>query len=148
MTANYFVDTNILVYFRDASESDKQRIAKNWLSALCWKSRTGRLSYQVLNEYYVTVTRKRRPGLNPQEARADVRSLYAWNPIAIDRQAMETAWAIQDRYRFSWWDALIFSAAQKSGCDYLLSEDMQHEQDVNGIVVLNPFLSGIELPSE
>ena len=61
MTAPVFADTNVLVYARDAGESEKQPMAVQWLTSL-WKRRLGRLSYEVLNEYYVTVTRKLRPG--------------------------------------------------------------------------------------
>lgn len=67
MSDNLFVDTTILVYYRDSSESEKQLIAENWLTAL-WKNKLGRISFQVLNEYYIAVTRKLNPGLEPQPA--------------------------------------------------------------------------------
>lgn len=77
MTALYFVDTNVLVYSRDQSETDKSPIAKAWLDYL-WRSRQGRLSMQVLQEYYHTVTRRLTPGLTPEAARADIRDLFVW----------------------------------------------------------------------
>jgi predicted nucleic acid-binding protein len=113
-----FVDTNVLVHARDTSEADKQRAAMRWLEAL-WTQKAGRLSYQVLQEFYVTVTRKLRPGLSPDEARDDIRSLLLWEPVSTGSRMLEQAWSVQDRYRLSWWDSLIVAAAQVSGCDYL-----------------------------
>jgi predicted nucleic acid-binding protein len=138
MTGLCFVDTNVLVYFRDASEPQKQRRARAWLERL-WASRAGRLSYQVLSEFYVTVTQRLDPGLEPVAARTDVRNLMAWQPVSADRAVMERAWAVQDRYRLSWWDALIVSAAQKAGCEILLTEDLQDGQVLDGPRVVDPF---------
>jgi len=143
MTA-IFVDTNVFVYFRDASEPEKQASAASWLNAL-WLARAGRTSFQVLNEYYVTVTQRLKPGLDRKSARADVRNLMAWQPTNLDRAVIERAWGIQDRYGFSWWDTLIISAAQKADCSYLLTEDLQHEQRIDGVTLVNPF---IRLPDE
>lgn len=132
MTARVFVDSNVLVYSRDASEPPKQKQALTWMTYL-WQEKIGRLSFQVLNEFYVTVTQKLRPGLDPQRAREDVRSLLAWNPLPGDARIVEGAWLVQDRYKLSWWDALIISAAQASRCSYLLTEDLQEKQDLGGI---------------
>ncbi|MBI4208681.1 MAG: PIN domain-containing protein [Deltaproteobacteria bacterium] len=138
MSGSYFVDTNVLVYARDASEPQKQELAEQWLTFL-WESRNGRLSIQVLNEYYATVTQKLDPGLRPALARKDVRDLMAWQPISLDTQTLENAWTVQDRFKLSWWDSLIVSAAQISGCKYLLTEDIQNQQDLYGLQVVNPF---------
>ena len=139
MSGDCFVDTNILVYVRDASEPEKQKKAHHWLAAL-WESGRGRLSFQVLSEYYVTVTSKLDPGMKAEDARADIRNLMVWKPVEIDRNVMEGAWIVQDRYTFSWWDSLIVAAAQQAGCSCLLTEDMQHEQEVGGITIINPFI--------
>lgn len=133
-----FVDTNVLVYARDASEPDKQPAAMNWLDAL-WEARQGRLSVQVLQEYYVTVTAKLEPGLAAREARTDVRRLGVWDPLAIDRSLLEEAWDVQDRYGFALWDAMIVAAARRLGCRYLLTEDLQAGQDLDGVLVIDPF---------
>ncbi|MBZ0168953.1 tRNA(fMet)-specific endonuclease VapC [Candidatus Methylomirabilis lanthanidiphila] len=138
-----FVDTNVLVYCRDADERDKQPGAQAWLEAL-WRFRTGRVSIQVLAEYYVTVTRKLDPGLSVDRARADVATLRAWRPAALDYGALEAAWTIQNRHRLSWWDALIVAAAQRLGCRYLLSEDFQDRQRFEELEVINPFLHAPE----
>ena len=75
MTGEVFVDTNVLVYARDASEPIKQRRAALWVEHL-WATRSGRTGVQVLNEYYVTVTRKLQPGMPRLQARADVRAVF------------------------------------------------------------------------
>lgn len=134
----YFVDTNVLVYARDASEPEKQHQAARWLQAL-WTERSGRLSAQVLNEYYVVVTEKLRPGLNRDQARADIRDLMAWDPVCTGRVVVEGAWVVQDRHGLSWWDALVVSAAQIAGCAFLLTEDLEHGRDLGGIRVVDPF---------
>lgn len=133
-----FVDSNVLVYHRDQSEPEKQPRAREWLEVL-WESRRGRVSAQVLEEFYVTVTGKLDPGLPVREARSDVRALSAWNPLAIDPSLLPAAWEIEDRYGFSFRDALILAAARRMDCGYLLTEDLQDGQEMEGIEVVNPF---------
>jgi len=138
MNGPIFVDTNLLVYSRDSSEAIKQKAAAAWMSYL-WDSRLGRLSFQVLHEYYITVTRKLTPGLSREQARSDVRDLLAWNPVQNSPAILDIAWAIEDRYRLSWWDALIAGSALVSGCRILLTEDLQHEMFIENLRLLNPF---------
>jgi predicted nucleic acid-binding protein len=133
-----FVDTNVLVYARDASDQEKQATAVAWMQHL-WTSAGGRLSMQVLQEYYVTVTRKLDPGLSAGEARDDIRDLAAWRPIRIDEAIIEAAWRLEDRYGLSFWDSLIVAAAQAAGCEALLTEDLQHGLDVDGLHIADPF---------
>jgi predicted nucleic acid-binding protein len=140
MDDKVFVDTNVLVYAWDSTEPEKQRQALAWMTHL-WKARTGRLSYQVLTEFYITVTRKLDPGMEPERARRNVRLFFPWHPVQIDSRAVETAWQVQDRYRLSWWDALIVSAARSAGCRYLLTENFSSGQEFYEIKVVNPFLS-------
>lgn len=144
MSAKAFVDTNILVYSRDKSEADKQAVALQWLAVL-WQQRSGRISFQTLNEFYVTVTQRLKPGLSRADAQADIRNLLLWNPVAVDATVMENAWLIQERYGFSWWDSLILSAAQIQDCSHILSEDMQHGQQVGNLTIINPFLADISI---
>lgn len=138
MPAPVFVDTNVLVYARDKAAAEKQVTAARWVEHL-WRTREGRLSYQVLQEFYVTVTEKLRPGMDPDAARRDVRSLTSWQPVRVDAPVVEGAWLVQDRYQISWWDALIVSGAQTAECAYLLSEDFQDGQDFGDVRVINPF---------
>jgi predicted nucleic acid-binding protein len=72
-------------------------------------------------------------------ARAEVRDLLAWRPVVVNAGTLQESWKIQDRYRLSFWDALIVAAAKTSSCGYLLTEDLQPEQDLDGVVVVNPF---------
>ncbi len=139
MSDNYFVDTNILVYTRDSNEVVKQPKAKRWLQYL-WQHECGRISAQVMNEYYVTLTQKLSPGLSREQARADLRALNVWQPLEISTALIEAAWDIQDRYGYSWWDTLVITAALFLDCRYLLSEDMQHEQHIGNLTIINPFL--------
>ena len=143
MSAKVFVDTNVLVYSRDASEPEKQPQAMKWMAKL-WETNRGRLSFQVLQEFYVTVTQKLKPGLEISKAQNDVRALLSWRPIAVDAQVMEGAWFIQERYGLGWWDSLILSAAQQSNCRYLLTEDLQESQFFGQLEVINPFQRAFE----
>ena len=138
MSDNIFVDTNILLYSRDASEPQKQAIAAAKLAEL-WETRGGRLSIQVLNEYFVSVTRKIKPGLSPEEAWDDIEALSAWNPLPIDMAILTRAFAVQRRYQLSWWDSMIVAAAEAAGCTRILSEDLSHDASYLGITVENPF---------
>src|ERR1700690_1668290 len=97
MTAPVFVDTNVLIYALDEADRKKQQLAQAWRMEL-WKSRRGRISYQVLQEFYVKVTQKWPTAR--ERARAEVRDLLAWQPVAADATLLERAWRVQDRYRF------------------------------------------------
>lgn len=139
--ASVFVDSNVLLYAVDEADPDKQRVARNWRAEL-WKSRRGRVSFQVLGEFYVNAVRKL-PAAR-EEARAEVRDLLAWNPVVTDAALLERGWKLQDRYRLSYWDALIVAAAKAASCRYLLTEDLQAGQTLDGIEVVNPFLRSPE----
>ncbi len=83
MTDLVFVDSNVLVYNRVASEPVKQRHARTWIEYL-WETGSGRLSFQVLQEFYVIVTAKLKPGLDPEAAETEVRELCSWEPVMTD----------------------------------------------------------------
>ena len=136
-----FVDTNVLLYGEDAADAMKQAQAIAWLGEL-WKRRCGRLSTQVLNEFYVSATRKAKPPMPAGDARAEVRRYQRWQPWQVDHATVESAWAIESRFGLTYRDALIAAAAQQMGCRFLLSEDMQHEQQIDGVQIINPFLVG------
>ena len=138
MSDKVFVDTNILLYSRDASEPEKQAVARARLDAL-WERRTGRLSVQVLNEFFVNATRKLNPGLTPEEAWDDIETLSAWDPLPLDMAVLGRAFVVQRRYELSWWDSMILAAAEVSGCSRILSEDFADGASYFGIKVENPF---------
>ena len=135
MTAPVFVDTNVLVYARDAGDAAKQARAAAWLEFL-WREQVGRTSMQVLSEYYVTLTRKLDPGVSTVEAWDDVSALLTWHPQAIDRAIMQRGREIEQRHRLSWWDSLIVAAAAAQGCALLLSEDLQDGGVYAGVAAL------------
>jgi predicted nucleic acid-binding protein len=137
MTATVFVDTNVLIYALDEADRKKHEAARRWRAEL-WKTRRGRISYQVLQEFYVKVTQKW-PAAR-EAARAEVRDLLAWQPVSVDAMLLKRAWRIQDHHRLSFWDALIVAAAKACSCRYLLTEDLQADQEIDGVVVTNPFL--------
>jgi predicted nucleic acid-binding protein len=136
MTAPIFVDSNVLLYAVDDSNRNKQIAASEWLAEL-WTRRLGRISFQVLGEFYVNAIR-----LNPaarDEARAEVRDLLAWHPVVMDAPLLELGWRYQDRYHLSYWDSLIVAAAKAASCGHLLTEDLQPGQKLDGIEVISPF---------
>ena len=138
-----FVDTNVLLYAEDQADADKHRRARDWLRTL-WLQRRGRLSVQVLNEFYVNATRKLRPAMPAGDARAEVRRYQRWQPWLNDHATVESAWAVESRFKLSYWDALMVAAAQQQGCTLLLTEDLQHDQVIDGVRIINPFLVGPE----
>ena len=147
MTGPVFVDTNVFVYRHDLSDPVKQELAQQWIELLV-HTRKGRLSYQVLQELSATLTRTRGPSFRPSEAREIVEALAAWQPVQIDLFVLQRAWAVQERYRISWWDSLIVAAAQASACRILLTEDLQDAQVFDGVRIVNPFASPGRRPPE
>lgn len=136
MAATIFVDTNVFIYALDPGDPKKQAAAKAWRAEL-WTSRRGRVSFQVLQEFYVKVAQKW-PGSRGL-ARTEVIDLLAWRPVAVSGELVQQGWKIQDRYQLSFWDALIVAAAKAASCEYLLTEDLHPGQDLGGLVVVNPF---------
>lgn len=136
MTATVFVDTNVLIYALDPAEPKKHAAAREWRSEL-WKSHRGRLSIQVMEEFYVKVMQKWPKSRD--QARAEVQDLLAWQPVPMDYSLLELGWKLQDRFQLSFWDSLIVAAAKIAGCRYLLTEDLQHGQNLDGVHVTSPF---------
>lgn len=138
-----FVDTNVLLYAQDLRSPDKRAAASAWLSH-CWKQRVGRISTQVLHEFYANL-RKAAPDLSVTATRELVRRYRAWQAWPVDDSTVDTAWALQDRWQFNYWDALMVSAAQQMGCAVLLTEDLQHGLEVDRLRIVNPFIAGPEI---
>lgn len=138
-----FVDTNVLLYSLDGADRGKQAAALEWLEVL-WRRRSGRLSVQVLNEFYVDASRKLRPPMPAGDVRAEVRRYQQWNPWPNDHATVESAWAVETRFKLNYWDALMVAAAQQQGCAYLITEDLQHDQQIDGVRILDPFQVGPE----
>ncbi len=138
------LDTSVLLYGVDDKDIPKRDQARRWIAA-CWERRCGRVSTQVLHEFYNNARKKFASAIAAGDARAEVRRYQHWQPWLIDHATVETAWAVESRYRLSYWDALVVAAAAQQGCDALLTEDLQHNQDIDGIRILNPFLVGPEV---
>jgi predicted nucleic acid-binding protein len=135
-----FVDSNILIYAHDADAGTKQRIAADRLRDL-WIAGAGRLSTQVLQEFYVNVTRKIDTPLAAGAAREVVRDYAAWIESPVTAATVVRASEIGEVWRISFWDAMILAAAEQSGAEVLLTEDLNAGQRVAGIEILNPFSS-------
>ena len=143
MTVGVFLDTNVLLYGVDDRDVSKRDRARAWI-ATCWERRCGRISTQVLNEYYSNARRKFSSAIASGDVRAEVRRYQHWRPWVIDHPTVETAWAVESRYGLNYWDALMVAAAQQQGCTVLLTEDLQHDQMIDKVRILNPFLAGPE----
>jgi len=136
MTGPIFVDTNVFIYAVDLADPRKQQVAQSWVAGL-WTTRRGRLSLQVIHEFYAKVCQKSLSAREP--ARAAARELFAWRPVAMDTVLIEHAWKFQDRYQLSFWDGLIVAAAKSAACGFLLTEDLRSGHDFDGLIVVNPF---------
>jgi predicted nucleic acid-binding protein len=133
-----FVDTNVLVYAHDLSETQRRPVAQVALDEL-WRTRTGILSTQVLSEFYVVATRKFDPPMPRAAARRIVGAYAAWPVVQVDGPLILAASTLEDRHTLSFWDALIIEAAARGGAVRLLSEDLQTSRRIRGVTVENPF---------
>ncbi|MCO5193160.1 MAG: PIN domain-containing protein [Anaerolineae bacterium] len=133
-----FVDTNILVYAHDAAAGEKHHKARQLLVDL-WQSRLGCVSVQVLQEFYLTVTREVANPLKSEEAAAIIRDLSTWRVHSPQADDILAAIALQTRYQLSFWDAMILHSANALACELLWTEDLHHGQRVNATLIRNPF---------
>jgi predicted nucleic acid-binding protein len=133
-----FVDTNVLVYAYDANAGDKHDVARALLARL-WDNGTGAVSTQVLQEFYVTVTRKVARPLARGRAREVVATYAAWDPHRPSVGDVVAAAALEERHRLAFWDALIVVSAQRQAAGRLLSEDLQSGRRFGDLAVVNPF---------
>jgi len=139
MTERVFVDTNVLIYAHDLDAGLKRDRAVSILSRL-WENENGIVSVQVLQEFYVRVTRKIRDPLTPALARGVIKNYLAWQIAPNDPSTVLLASEIAERNQISFWDALIVASASNAGADKILSEGLNHGQVIEGIVIENPFL--------
>ena len=138
MSGKTFIDTNVLIYAHDIDARAKNEIAKAVLREL-WSERTGVLSMQVLQEFYMNVTRKIASPLSKDSARSVVTSYAIWCTETTPAE-ISAAFRIEDESRIGFWDALIVSSAVKSGATRILSEDLNAGQRIAGILIENPFV--------
>jgi predicted nucleic acid-binding protein len=137
MTDKTFVDTNILVYAHDIDDRSKRAVARDVLREL-WNDGTGVISPQVLQEFYVNVTRKIAVPISKGAARRVI-SAYAIWCTDVSSSDVTAAFRIEDEAKIGFWDALIVASAAKAGATKLLTEDLDPGQIVAGIIIENPF---------
>jgi predicted nucleic acid-binding protein len=133
-----FLDTNILIYAYDVSAGKKHEMAKTILMDL-WNSGKGVLSIQVLQEFFVNITKKVSKPLSINTAKDIIKDLLKWDVVMIDGESLLEAVEIHIRHQYSFWDSMILKAAQKGGAVLLLSEDLMHGQTIDGVKIKNPF---------
>ena len=133
-----FLDTNILVYAYDLDEKSKRQTAKAIL-ADCWNNRSGVISTQVLQEFYVTLTRKLSSKLPASEARDIVSDFLSWSIYQIAPKDICEASETEDQYGYTFWDSLVITAARNARAEVLYSEDMQDGQKLGDLKIINPF---------
>ena len=133
-----FVDTNILVYAEDKDAGRKHEKARDLVIEL-WNDGHGVVSVQVLQEFFVTVTRKLRRGLAPARALEIVREYLTWTVVSNTGELLIAAVGLQQKATLSFWDALIVQAALEAGCERLYSEDLSDGQCFGSLMIVNPF---------
>ena len=138
--AREFVDANVLVYAFDPSAKSKQSTAAMLIERL-WASTTVCVSVQVLQEFFVTVTRKVPQPLSIDEAAERVREFAAWNVFSPSANDVLEAIALHKRTQVNFWDAMVVQAAAELGCQVLWTEELTDQQIVRGVKIRNPFIA-------
>jgi predicted nucleic acid-binding protein len=142
-----FLDTNVIIYAFDVTAGNKHTIARDIMVDL-WQSGLGVISTQVLQEFFVSVTRKIPKPMGVSAARDIVTDLLKWNLVINDGESILGAVDILTRHGFSFWDSLIIDAAVRGGASELLSEDLSHGQTIAGVMITNPFVPAAAQQSE
>lgn len=133
-----FVDTNVIVYAYDKDAGEKHRVAAEIMKDL-WRSGLGTISTQILQEFFVTLTKKISKPMDISVVRETIRRLSKWDVLLIDVDMILRATELQERYKYSFWDSLIIAAAIAGGARTILSEDLADGQTIQGLTIKNPF---------
>ena len=136
--AHQFMDSNVLVYAYDLAQDEKHEQAKALLLSL-WESGLGCVSIQVLQEFFVNVTRKSDFPLSPEQAAQVIHDFSDWTVHRPGIKDVISAIELHQRYQISFWDAMILQSARQCGCGTLWSEDLSDSQDYGEVKVVNPF---------
>jgi len=134
-----FVDTNVLVYSFEKDDSLKKQTAQRLLNELMEDDRL-RLSTQILQELFVTLTRKVSRPCSTVEALTIMEDLAAWPVMIVDYAAIRSAAGLSSQAKVSFWDALVVVSTARSGSDVLYTEDLNDGQQIFGVRVCNPFV--------
>jgi predicted nucleic acid-binding protein len=134
-----FVDTSVLVYAFDDSDSVRQAVAERAIVGLMESDKI-RLSTHVLQEFYVAITQQVGNALSPSVALAILEELSAWPVLVVDFGLIRESVLVSKDQRLSFWDSLVLTAAARSGADTLYTEGLTHGQTMLGVQIVNPFL--------
>jgi len=137
MTVRFFVDTNIIVYAHDLEAGEKHKIAADKLVELWKQDNPPSISIQVLQEVCAVFTKK---GLPLSEINALIEDFLQWDVVVNDQHILLEGIRLQRELRISIWDAFIVAAAIKSGANHIISEDLSHLKEYEGIIIINPFI--------
>ena len=140
MNGKTFVDTNIMVYAYDLDAGSKRDVASKSIKDL-WQNQKGVISTQVLQEFYVNVTQKISDPLSGADARTVLKDYLHWQIELNGPETIFSASEIQEQYRLSFWDALIIASAIQGRAVKILTEDLNHGQVIEGILIENPLRS-------
>ena len=139
MKDRVFLDTNILIYAHDMDAGSKHDAARAIVEKI-WDDETGIISTQVIQEFYVNVTRKMPKPITPVQARGIIINYFSWKVEAIEPHTILSASEIEEKYVLSFWDSLIIATASQSEAVKILTEDLNHGQTIEGVLIENPFL--------
>ena len=143
--AAFLVDTNILAYAYDPRDADRQTRAAACLRQLA-RSRQGALSAQILGEFFWVATRRLDPPLTAEEAERSVTNyVRSWPVYPVGSTAVLEAIRGVQRYRFPYWDALIWATARLNGVLTILTEDLPSSGLVEGVRFIDPLEASFDL---
>ena len=137
MSDRYFVDTNILIYAHDADAGAKHERARALVEEL-WRTRSGVVSTQILQELAVNLRRKTAQPLSAKATRGIVADYTSWQVVENNAESILEALELEERYQISFWDALVIQAARTAGAEVLYSEDLSDGQMYGSVRVVNP----------
>lgn len=141
--AKIFVDTNILVYAYDVSAGEKHARARELMKEL-WNTGNGLISTQVLQEFFVTTTKKIAKPINIKTAKEIINDLLKWKTVVVNGQLILDAIEIHRKYKYSFWDSLIIASSIDGGASMILSEDLSDKQSIKGVIIKNPFSASFQ----
>lgn len=141
MAASTFLDTNVFVYQLDGTDARKQAIA-DALVRQALLTQDACISFQVVQECMNVFTTKARVPLTPEQAQSYLDAVLApLVQVGASIDLYRRALGLRARWHLSFYDALIVAAALTAGCRRLVTEDLQHGQQIESLTIENPFLA-------
>jgi predicted nucleic acid-binding protein len=144
MTAQFFLDTNVVAY---AASKEPDDAAKASVSRRLLLAESVGLSAQVLQEFFVVVTRRFKRPLSIADAEVFLDSFATYPVVPLTPELIRRGIRFHERYHIHYWDGTILAAAKELAATTVFSEDLAHGQTYDGVTVLNPFFPGVELPA-